>query len=170
MRDRLDFTAFAWHPLLMSPLQSMCQWFKTKRESRIYNRAVVEIYSRHEVDLSPPDEAFVIRRLSDDKLVWWLARDPKGEAKIALEREMRRRDAWAAPAGRAFKISLISLIVAVLALGLSAFNTAARSGSVAPIKAGCSSSSLPCPSSAPSSPKPAHPRGQANHRLHSPQR
>ena len=39
---------------------------------------------------------------------------------IAMERELRRREAWSAPAGRAIKVSTLALAVSALALVVSA--------------------------------------------------
>ena len=69
--------------------------------------------------LIPPEEDFLVRTLSNEKLHYWLARTPEGEAQIALERELRRREAWAAPAGRAFWISILSIVVSGGALATS---------------------------------------------------
>lgn len=60
-----------------------------------------------------PSDPKVIRRATDKQLHAMLAGDDATKAaRIALEREQRRREAWAAPAGRAYWISVAALLVA----------------------------------------------------------
>ncbi len=69
----------------------------------------------------PPADPEIIQLLSDEALHGWLASIKTGpDTRIALDRELRRREAWAAPAGRAAKTSTWALCVSVAALVLSA--------------------------------------------------
>jgi len=68
-----------------------------------------------------PDEPAVIRLLSDEALNGWLSRaDLSGDSRIGMERELRRREAWASPGGRSANMATWALIVSVLALVVSA--------------------------------------------------
>lgn len=69
--------------------------------------------------VSPPSD--IAPLLSDEALHGWLGRENlKGDSRIAMERELRRREAWSAPAGRAVRVSAWALVVSVLALVVSA--------------------------------------------------
>lgn len=63
-----------------------------------------------------PDNRRGIRGLSDSGLHEFLAGDLHRGTRIALERELRRRDAWATPAAVSLPISVGSLICAIAAL------------------------------------------------------
>ena len=95
-----------------------------KRGQREVVEAIVDVCetSWHGIDvISPPGDPEIVRRLSDESLHGWLGRDDlAGAARIAMERELRQREAWLAPAGRAVKISAWALGVSVLALIVSA--------------------------------------------------
>jgi hypothetical protein len=71
--------------------------------------------------ITQPSDRRIIARLSDHALHRWLSVPVRPEIKIALERELRRREAWAAPAGKAFYISLAALGVSAVALAVSIF-------------------------------------------------
>lgn len=94
-------------PLLGGALQ--------RRERRAHEKEFMR-WAIEEGEYVPPDSR-KIRALTDQQLHRFL-----GEQKIssperfALEREMRRRDAWAAPAGRAYRISVCALVVSSVAL------------------------------------------------------
>lgn len=63
-------------------------------------------------ELVPTDPA-MIRRATDHQLHAMLAGEHATKAeRIGLEREQRRREAWASPAGRAYWISIGALLVA----------------------------------------------------------
>lgn len=89
-------------------------------------RAEVRFHNEDPKRFQPSADPWVLRRLSDHALNTQLSdpaptqRDPS--RRVALERELRRRDAWAAPAGRAVWISAAALIVSVLALLVSFAN------------------------------------------------
>lgn len=62
------------------------------------------------------------RTLKDRELHARLARPDLGPvARGMASQELRRREAWAAPAGRAYWISATALVVSIAALGLSVF-------------------------------------------------
>jgi hypothetical protein len=69
--------------------------------------------------MTPPGDIALL--LSDDALHGWLGRESlKGDSRIAMERELRHREGWSAPAGRALKVSIWALAVSALALIVSA--------------------------------------------------
>jgi hypothetical protein len=75
-----------------------------RRRSRQHARAFMEA-GMDVGELVPTDPA-IIRRATDHQLHAMLAGDHATKAeRIGLEREQRRREAWAAPAGRAYWIS-----------------------------------------------------------------
>lgn len=92
------------------------------RQAREFRETIAEVCqtSWHGVDpMSPPGD--IAPLLSDDALHGWLGRQSlRGDSRIAMERELRLREAWSAPAGRAVKVSTWALAVSVLALILSA--------------------------------------------------
>lgn len=62
-----------------------------------------------------------IQDWSNDELHKHLAGGLSTAARSMAERELRRREAWESPGGRAFYISIFALIVAVVSLLLSIF-------------------------------------------------
>lgn len=117
----LDFAVVVRPSSAMKMIANLQDRWNRRKFERSFNEAAAAAYTRHETTLPPPTERYVVRRLSDEQLVWWLARDPKGEARIVLEQELRRRDAWATPSGWALRVSIASLLVAAAALALSLF-------------------------------------------------
>lgn len=94
-------------PLLGDALQ--------RRERRLHEKEFV-YWAIEEGEWLPPD-ARRIRALTDRQLHRFLGEQKISPAeRLALEREVRRRDAWAAPAGRAFWISVLALVVSSVAL------------------------------------------------------
>jgi hypothetical protein len=91
-------------------------WAALRKSRRAFEEQTLALYEVGLANMPAPHEAFIVRKMSDDRLHAWLAKNPTGEAKVALERELRRREAWAAPAGKAFWISIGSLAVAIVAL------------------------------------------------------
>lgn len=84
---------------------------------------LLELYESGNNSRGGPDNPRVIRRLSDERLHWWLSKVAEGDSKIALERDLRRRDAWAAPAGRAYRLSCVAVVISFIALIVSAMKT-----------------------------------------------
>ena len=67
-----------------------------------------------------PDEPAVFRLLSDEALHGWLSRaDLAGDSRIGMERELRRREAWASPGGRSARIATWALAISAIALIVS---------------------------------------------------
>ena len=64
------------------------------------------------------------KKLSDYQLHEAIRLADRGQYHVQAiaEAELRRREAWAAPAGRAFWISIVSVVVALGALAVSIFN------------------------------------------------
>lgn len=89
-----------------------------RKHRRISDGVLLSLYELGANNLLPPDEPAVIRKLSDRRLHEWVAL-AKGDAKVALDRELRRREAWAAPAGRAVWISIGALAVSIAAIAVS---------------------------------------------------
>lgn len=61
----------------------------------------------------PATERRHIRRLTDERLHELVAGQIEEKHRLALDRELKRRDAWDAPAGRAYRLSWIALGVSV---------------------------------------------------------
>lgn len=80
------------------------------------------LYEMEISKLRDPVDVHVVRRLSDEALHRWIGKATDKQSTSLLERELRRREAWAAPAGRAFWISLASLAIATGALIVSIVN------------------------------------------------
>lgn len=102
----------------------MWQGWRDHRMMRKMNRdrirTIAEICEQPGIHAHEPDEVAVIRLLSDESLHAWLGRPMLGaDTRIAMERELRRREAWAAPAGRAARISGWALVISALALVVS---------------------------------------------------
>lgn len=104
----------------MSVLSKFAEW----RKAREWRRAELHWHNSNPSQFTPIDDAWVLRRLKDDAFNTQLGDVGNTGAapwrRIAVEREMRRRDAWAAPAGRAYWISLGALLVAIASLLVSA--------------------------------------------------
>lgn len=97
-------------------------WRAKRRALKKDNALLLALYRIEYQKINPPHEAYIVRQLSEDILHGLLARAEQGniiEARVAIERELRRRDAWASPAGRAFWISIAALVVSIAALGVS---------------------------------------------------
>lgn len=90
---------------------------------RLRNRGVSDIlltlYEHGGVSLKDPTDHRLIALLSDGALHRWLGQASNRASVTALERELRKREAWAAPAGRAFWLSLASLAIATGSLIIS---------------------------------------------------
>ena len=101
--------------------EAMKAW-RARRAAEIKeNKLLLVLYKMEFPTIDPPHEGYIIRKLSEDNLHRLLVKAELGhaQAKIAIERELRRRDAWASPAGRAFWISMAALIVSIAAFGVS---------------------------------------------------
>jgi hypothetical protein len=96
-------------------------------------------------DVNRPD---LLRKVSDERLNELLGGDIKGDGRVALEREQRRREAWAAPAGRAFWISLLAIFISAATLVFTIYNFAVTEARP--------NRTEPAPTSAPSAPRPVH--------------
>ncbi len=101
--------------------------FKTWWKAREWRRAELRWHNKNPSQFTPIDDVWVLRRLSDEAFNTQLGDVGNTTAapwrRIAVEREMRRRDAWAAPAGRAFWISLAALSVSIAALVISTLSS-----------------------------------------------
>lgn len=71
------------------------------------------------VGKTPPWTARGIRRLDDDTLHTFIAGPLAEKDRVALNRELRRREAWDGPAGRAYKISIAALLISAATLSLN---------------------------------------------------
>ena len=67
------------------------------------------------LDMRAPTDPWIISRLSDAALNR-LINQSAGPELIGLERELRQREAWAGPAGRAYRISIAALVVSILSV------------------------------------------------------
>lgn len=94
-------------------------WRARRAENARTNKLLVQLYAMDFPRLDPPHESYIVRGLSDEFLHTWLARTDEGVARYALERELRRREAWEAPAGKAFWISIGALVISSGALLVS---------------------------------------------------
>lgn len=107
----------------MSALGKLNTW----RKARAWRRAELRWHNKNPSEFMPLDDVWVLRRLNEEAFNTQLSDlGNTGSApwrRTAVEREMRRRDAWAAPAGRAFWISLGALVVAIASLLISAFRS-----------------------------------------------
>lgn len=88
------------------------------RMARVERKAFSDAFDEHTGNPSPQR----IRKWSDLELHKWLASDTLQPIKRGMaERELRRREAWAAPAGRAFWISCGALATSFAALAISVY-------------------------------------------------
>lgn len=94
--------------------------WRYRRQSRAGEKLTLLLYEKSIVDMRPPTRKSIVLKLPDEVLHRFLAKDIPTEARIALEREQRRREASEGPAGRANRISIAALIVAIAALAMSA--------------------------------------------------
>ena len=77
------------------------------------------LYELESTKLIDPIDSDVVRLLSNDALHRWIGKANNRQSLSLLDRELRRREAWAAPAGRAYWISVASLVIAIGALIVS---------------------------------------------------
>jgi len=90
-----------------------------RRERRSLLRTLLPLYERRPVALKDPNDPVMIRHFSDSALHYWLSKATEPNSRISLESELRRREAWAAPAGRSTWIATAALIVSLAALIIS---------------------------------------------------
>lgn len=95
--------------------RKVAQWWRERDPDSL----LLLLYEMRSIDLSDPDRPQLIRRFSDEALHHWLAKAREPKSRSMLERELRRREAWAAPAGRAYWISVAAFCVSVAALLVS---------------------------------------------------
>lgn len=93
------------------------RWGRLRR--RRHTNILHTLYELEAGRLVDPVDASVIRHLSDDALHRWIGKATNKQSLSLLDRELRRREAWAAPAGRAYWISLASMVIAIGALIVS---------------------------------------------------
>ena len=97
-------------------------WRAKRRADRKSYGFLLALYRMEYPDINPPHERYVIRQLTDDVLHHLLVKAEQGghaREKISIERELRRRDAWTAPAGKAYWISVFALLISLAALIVS---------------------------------------------------
>lgn len=106
LKHRIEVALWDW-PIIGTALQ--------RRMKREYERAFID--AGMDAGEFIPEHLATIRGATDKQLHAMLAGDHATKAeRIGLEREQRRREAWAAPAGRAYWISIGALIVAAWSL------------------------------------------------------
>jgi len=93
------------------------RWRQFRRGRR--NDIRVMLYELESTKLIDPIDSDVVRLLSNDALHRWIGKANNRQSLSLLDRELRRREAWAAPAGRAYWISVASLVIAIGALIVS---------------------------------------------------
>jgi hypothetical protein len=86
-------------------------WADSRKQQREIERVILDLYQMEFQKMAAPHEKFILRKMNDDLLHKWIADAPAGKAKVALERELRRREKQPA-----IYISLAALLVSILAL------------------------------------------------------
>ncbi|MCI1141710.1 hypothetical protein MOP88_04150 [Sphingomonas sp. WKB10] len=93
------------------------RWRQFRRGRR--NDIRVMMYELESTKVIDPIDSDVVRLLSNDALHRWIGKATNRQSLSLLDRELRRREAWAVPAGRAYWISVASLVIAIGALIVS---------------------------------------------------
>lgn len=97
----------------------MSAW-KKWRNRRRFLRAGIKVLNEKRGNAPVRSDRYMLRRLNDEALLSLRDSTANDIERAVIERELDRRAAWEAPAGRAFWISLGALAVSIGALIVSA--------------------------------------------------
>ena len=100
---------------MLEDLRRRWRWFRRGRRNDIR----LLMYELETAKVIDPIDSDVVRHLSNDALHRWIGKATNRQSLSLLDMELRRREAWAGPAGRAYWISVASLVIAIGALIVS---------------------------------------------------